>query len=285
MRAGRTPGRSRTKGDTHTVATITKCVECPEREFDNPGSARGHANRMGHHTVEVDAALMGQDPDTLEAVADSVAPETAEVSVGGAPALTGELGAQLEELADRIRRNYATGQKAVATAWEARFQIAEALAEARKLLRGDLEFGRWVKEQAFPFASTVRGYLQWVGEYPDEARELVDTSVEEAGEPPALRKVAAELKSRHAPKKPKAEPTEADEDMEEDEADDREVSAEQALNGFLYSAGTDTFSQVGVDGVDWLSIPAADRRTATKEFRRLIDQMVKIVDLWKESGE
>lgn len=266
------------------MATIVKCIECPERTFDNPGSARGHANRMGHHTVEVDAALMGEETGTLEDLADEVVEEQPEPMTGIVlEPLTGELGAQLDELAERIRSNYNRGQKAVIVAWESRYIIGESLAQARKLLRGDLEYGRWVKEQDFPFAKTTQGYLTWVGNYLDEAQEIVTEGIETAGEPPALRKVAQELKNRHAEKKPTVE---AETDEAEDAADEEAtttLSAEQVLNRFLYgNPALETFASAPMDAAYWADIPDSDRRTASREFRLLIDRMVAINDLWKE---
>jgi hypothetical protein len=237
---------------------------------------------MGHHTVEVDSALMGGEPASLEGVADEVAPIEGVVLDATPAPLTGELGAQLEALADQIRANYATGQKAVATAWEARYRIGEALAQARTLLRGDLEYGRWVKEQNFPFATTTQGYLTWVGNYLEEAQEIVDTGVEETGEPPALRKVAQELKNRHQPKKPKERPEASADDGDEDEIDE-DLLPSPVLNEFLYGRATELFSGVPLTAEYWNQIPAEARSSAAKEFRRLIDRMVAINDFWKEA--
>lgn len=259
------------------MALVTKCVDCPDRQFDNPGSARGHANRMGHQLVEIDEALAGEATD-LETIAEDVAPETGDTAIAKYPEMTGELGEQLDSLADQIRTSYAAGQQAVAMAWDARYRIAQALAQARKLLRSDLEYGRWVKEQNFPFASTVRGYLQWVGEYQEEAKEIVDTSVEENGDPPALRKVASELKSRHKPKPPKED---EDEDDEEEDAPPRHTATE-LIHAFLYGNAAENFASVGSDDEDfWSTVSADDRRSFAREFETLNRRMGEILEHWR----
>lgn len=153
--------------------TVMRCEDCPDREFDNPGSARGHANRLGHHLIGVSLALV--------------------VKEGRPQPLTGAVRAELEALAGVIRLNVELGQKAVGRAWEARFVIGQQMARARELLRSDLEFGRWIKEQEFGFGGTRAKQFLILGQHEAEARNLLDTMVsrsDEVGWRPVLKAIA-----------------------------------------------------------------------------------------------
>lgn len=260
------------------MATVMKCVDCPERSFDSAGSARGHANRLGHQLVEIDEALAGEST-SLEDIAEDVAPETEETALAKYPALTGELGEELEALADSIRANYEIGANAVRLEWQAYRAIAEALAKARVLLRGDNEYGRWVKEQNFPFATTRTKELRMIGERIDAAQEYVDTSVEETGQVPGLRKIKAAIY-------PKV--TDLDEEADDDE-DEGEVdvtprkTALELIQGFLYGSAAEAFASASLEDEDyWNAVPADDRNALAKEFERLNRRMQTIVEIWRQ---
>lgn len=249
------------------MALNTVCSECPERVFDNPGSARGHANRVGHHLVEVQADLVVIDGKRDDALEDY-------------PILTGELGAQLDALAEAIRAQYDVGRKATGVAWKARFAIGAAMVEARRLLRGDLEFGRWVKDQAFPFGKTYANLYRRLGEKAPDAQQLLDTVASRSGsaEDYGFARVVREI-DPPAPREPRMVVSvvpDADEDTVAS-------PALTAIRDLLFSNALNTIMDAPLT-IEYWDVPADERASASHEFKLICERLIAINKLWQTSG-
>lgn len=110
----------------------------------------------------------------LEAMANQTAsPEEAKV----AKAMLAKTQDPLDRIADSIRAEYGKGI-------EAQFAIGRLLMKARDMLPGNVEFGKWVDAQQFPFSRQVAWRLRVGAEREPEVRAmLVDSDQKQRGGP------------------------------------------------------------------------------------------------------
>lgn len=84
---------------------------------------------------------------------------------------------RLDEIAERVRVEYAASRDSLSDAVEHYFQCGAALLEARKLLPSDQAFGAWRAAQDFGFSRQWAHILQRGAEYEGAVRKVVTTQV------------------------------------------------------------------------------------------------------------
>lgn len=73
---------------------------------------------------------------------------------------------RLAGIADDIRAEWGRGN-------EAAFAIGRLLGEARNTFPSDIEYGRWVEAQQFPFSRQTAYRLRWASEHEPEVRAYI----------------------------------------------------------------------------------------------------------------